>query len=240
MKILTMLFAVWLAGTTLPEPTHNKQVKGNFEPVAVLELFTSQGCSSCPPADALLNKIIHEKNNSKVIGLSFHVDYWNRLGWNDPYSSEEYTKRQYWYSSIFTSGVYTPQVVVNGHDEYVGGNKNASEIKIKEALSKPAKLAIDLSLAENKLTYDLAGKYEDSILNFVVVQNQASNYVKRGENGGKQLTHNNVVLSINTRKSTNAHGEIQLNLPTNASKVIVFAQNAKNRAVIGASQIELN
>jgi hypothetical protein len=240
MKILTVLLTAWLAGTTLPDSNPTKQVKGDYAPVAVLELFTSQGCSSCPPADALLNKIVHEKHSSKVIGLSFHVDYWNRLGWADPYSSPEYTQRQYWYSSIFTSGVYTPQVVVNGNDEYVGGNRAASESKIREALSKPAQIAIDLSLSENKLVYDLAGKYEDAILNFAVVQNEASNYVKRGENGGRQLTHNNVVLSINTRKAANAHGEIQLKVPANASKVIVYAQSSKNRAVLGASQIELN
>jgi hypothetical protein len=240
MKILTLLFVAWLAGTNLSEPTHTKQVKGDFAPVAVLELFTSQGCSSCPPADALLNKIIHEKQNSKVIGLSFHVDYWNRLGWVDPYSSDEFTKRQYWYSPNFTSGVYTPQVVVNGNDEFVGGNKFASETKIKEALSKPANVAIDLSLTDNKIVYHLAGKFEDSVLNFAVIQNEVSNYVKRGENGGKQLIHNNVVLSLNTKKGNNANGEIQLKLPENASKVIVYAQNSKNGAVVGASQIEIN
>lgn len=235
-----MLFTAWLAGTTLSEPTHTKKVKGDFAPVAVLELFTSQGCSSCPPADALLNKIIQEKRDSKVIGLSFHVDYWNRLGWVDPYSSSEFTKRQYWYSPNFNSGVYTPQVVVNGNYEYVGGNKSVSDAKIKEALSKPAKVAIDLLLTENKLVYDLAGKYENMILNFAVIQNEASNYVKRGENGGKQLIHNNVVLSLNTKKNSDTHGEIQLKLSKNASKVIVYAQNSKNGTVLGASEIELN
>jgi hypothetical protein len=240
MKILIMLFTTWLAVKALPEPTHTKQVKGDFAPVAVLELFTSQGCSSCPPADALLNKIIHEKSNSKVIGLSFHVDYWNRLGWVDPYSSNEFTKRQYWYSPNFTSGVYTPQVVVNGSDEFVGGNKSVSETKIKEALSKPANVAIDLTLTDNKIVYHLAGKYENSVLNFAVVQNEVSNYVKRGENGGKQLVHNNVVLSLNIKKVNNIQGEIDLILPKNASKVIVYAQNSKNGAVLGASQIEIN
>ncbi len=240
MKILIMLFTAWLAGTGLSEPTHTKQVKGDFAPVAVLELFTSQGCSSCPPADALLNKIIHEEHNAKVIGLSFHVDYWNHLGWNDPYSSNEFTKRQYWYSPNFTSGVYTPQVVVNGNDEFVGGNKSASETKIKEALSKPASVAIDLSLTDNKLVYHLEGKYEHAILNFAVIQNEVSNYVKRGENGGKQLIHNNVVLSFNTKNVQTANGEIQLKLPENASKVIIYAQSSKNATVLGASQIDIN
>ena len=240
MKILTVLITALLVWTGTPEPTTTKEVKGDFSPVAVLELFTSQGCSSCPPADALLNKTIKESHNPKIIGLSFHVSYWNHLGWNDPYSSEAYTKRQSWYNQSFNVGVYTPQVVINGSDEYVGGNKSASETKIKSALSKPATVAIDLSLTDGKLHYDLAGQYANTILNIAVVQNEASNFVKRGENGGRQLTHNNVVLSLDTRKVSINTGEIALKLPDTASKIIVFAQNSKTGNVVGASQIEIN
>jgi hypothetical protein len=239
MKILSMLVAAWLVGIALPNSTESKQVKGDFAPVAVLELFTSQGCSSCPPADALLNKIITENHAAKIFGLSFHVDYWNRLGWADPYSSEVYTKRQYHYSSNFTTGVYTPQVVVNGTNEYVGGNKSASSIAINKALSKPATVAIDLTLTGNKLSYRLAGQYANVILNVAVVQNEVTNYVKRGENSGRELKHNNVVLSLSTQKVTINSGEVQLKLPDNASKIIVYAQN-KNEAVLGASQIEIH
>jgi len=238
MRLLTILFVAWLAGASTADPT-NKQVKGDFSPIAILELFTSQGCSSCPPADALLNKVIHENHNPKIVGLSFHVDYWNRLGWTDPYSSEAYTKRQYWYSSNFTTGVYTPQVIVNGRDEFVGGNKTASDNKIKEALLKPSTVAIDLSLTGNKLVYHLAGQYANAVLNIALVQNEASNYVKRGENSGKQLVHNNVVLSFETRKELNENGEIQLKLPEGASKVIVYAQNGKNANILGASQLDI-
>ncbi len=239
MKILSVLFAAWLGGIALPNSTETKQVKGDFAPVAVLELFTSQGCSSCPPADVLLNKIITENHAEKIFGLSFHVDYWNRLGWADPYSSEVYTKRQYQYSSNFTTGVYTPQVVVNGTNEYVGGNKVASATAIKTALSKPATVAIDLTLTGNKLSYHLSGQYANAVLNFAVVQNEASNYVKRGENSGRELKHNNVVLSLNSQKASTDSGEIQLMLPENASKIIVYAQR-KNEAVLGASQIEIH
>lgn len=240
MKTLALLLTAGLAWTTTPTPTITKEVKGDYSPVAVLELFTSQGCSSCPPADALLNKTIKESRNPKIIGLSFHVSYWNYLGWNDPYSNEAYTQRQSWYNQSFKAGVYTPQVVVNGTDEYVGGNKAASETKIKEALAKPATVAIDLSLTDGKLVYRLAGQYANTILNVAVVQNEASNFVKRGENGGRQLTHNNVVLSLDTRKNKLATGEVSLQLPSAASKVIVFAQNEKDGNVVGASQIEIN
>lgn len=228
-----------LAWTGMPKSTTTKEVKGDFSPVAVLELFTSQGCSSCPPADALLNKIIKESHHSKVIGLSFHVSYWNHLGWNDPYSSDDYTKRQSWYNQRLKVGIYTPQVVVNGTNEYVGGNKAASEKKIEEALTAPSAVAIDLSLTGNKLSYHLAGHYVNTVLNIAVVQNEVSNYVKQGENGGRQLVHNNVVLSFDTRKANAGNDEVTLKLPESASKVIVYAQNNQTGAVLGASQLAM-
>lgn len=242
MKILALLLTAGLVWTNAPTPTTTtiKEVKGDYAPVAVLELFTSQGCSSCPPADALLNKTIKESQNPKIIGLSFHVSYWNYLGWTDPYSSEAHSKRQSWYNQSFKVGVYTPQVVVNGTNQYVGGDKTASDTNIKTALSRPATVAIDLSLTDNKLIYNLMGQYANTLIHIAVVQNEASNFVKRGENGGRQLTHNNVVLSLDTRKASATTGEINLQLPNTASKVIVFAQNAKTGNVVGASQISIN
>ena len=239
MKLLIALTATMLGWIFVSSPMPNKEVKGDFSPVAVLELFTSQGCSSCPPADALLNKIIKENHTQKVIGLSFHVDYWNYLGWADPYSNADYTKRQSWYNEKLQSGVYTPQVVVNGINEFVGGNKIASDTKIREALSKPALVAIDLSLSENKLNYHLKGQFVNTVLSIATVQNETTNFVKRGENSGQKLTHNNVVLSLESLKIKSENGEIMLKLPEKASKVIVFVQDIKNGNIIGVSQIDL-
>ena len=239
MKSLILLCFAWLAWNPLAQTEVKKEAKGDFAPVVVLELFTSQGCSSCPPADALLSKLLKENQHSKIIGMSFHVSYWNHLGWADPYSSDSYSNRQNWYHQTFSSGVYTPQVVVNGADEYVGSNKATSATKIKEALAKPATLAIDLSLSGNKLNYHLNGQYANAVLNIVTVEDEASNYVKRGENKGKQLTHSNVVLSLATQKVNGSSGEIQLSIPTSTSKVIVFAQNPKNGTVLGATQLTI-
>lgn len=88
-------------------------------PFAVVELFTSQGCSSCPPADAQLARLTEraEKTKENIIALSFHVDYWNRLGWEDPYSNKAYSNRQYRYSGYLSGRVYTPQMVVNGQTD---------------------------------------------------------------------------------------------------------------------------
>ncbi|MEO7394634.1 MAG: DUF1223 domain-containing protein, partial [Chitinophagaceae bacterium] len=112
------LFTLWFCTSSSSvkekEPATEVAIKtlkpGNHH-MAVLELFTSQGCSSCPSADRLLETFNRKEN---VIALSFHVDYWNRLGWRDPYSSKEYTQRQYEYASALNSSVYTPQLIVNG------------------------------------------------------------------------------------------------------------------------------
>src|SRR5258706_7835451 len=105
----------------------------------VIELFTSQGCSSCPAADKNLAEIIEdaEKNGQPVYGLSFHVDYWNYIGWKDPYSNPGYTARQHQYAQKLNSeSVYTPQMIVNGEIEFVGSNKKASSEAVASALSK--------------------------------------------------------------------------------------------------------
>ena len=94
--------------------------------VAVVELFTSQGCSSCPPADRLLSKLARDpRYQGKVIPLSFHVDYWNSIGWTDPFSSNRWSERQRVYAGrVFHSNrIYTPQVVVNGRSECVGNSE---------------------------------------------------------------------------------------------------------------------
>src|SRR5947209_6278424 len=95
----------------------------------VVELFTSQGCSSCPPADALLSDLAHDASlRGRVIPLAFHVDYWDRLGWRDPFSSAEWSRRQYFYvRALSVASAYTPQIVVNGAQQFVGSDRAALE-----------------------------------------------------------------------------------------------------------------
>ncbi len=130
----------------------------NANPFAVVQLFTSQGCSSCPPADRLLDKVKEDYDNVAV--LSYHVDYWNRLGWKDPFSKKEYTELQYAYGNKFGGGnVYTPQAVINGKLHFVGSN----EAKMKGNLSKFLKdsaentVAIsDISKSGNTISFNLS------------------------------------------------------------------------------------
>ena len=101
--------------------------------VAVLELFTSQGCSSCPSADKLVSNYISKKN---VFVLSFHVDYWNRYGWQDPFSSREYSQRQENYSKFLKAGIYTPQLVINGQTQMIGSDESRISNSLKKVQSE--------------------------------------------------------------------------------------------------------
>lgn len=98
----------------------------------MLELFTSQGCSSCPPADHALQEITQKAGRAgqSVYGLSFHVDYWNRLGWQDPFSTKQFTNRQRQYDRALNSQTYTPQLVINGRQGVIGGQR----AKIEQAI----------------------------------------------------------------------------------------------------------
>ena len=142
--------------------------------VAVLELFTSQGCSSCPPADRLLGKY---SDNENVITLSFHVDYWNRLGWKDLFSSTAYSQRQNDYAALFKlNGVYTPQLIVNGEKEMVGSDatKISNTIKTAEHQVPTAHININtVKVDDNSATinYTTQSSENNSTLNIALVQN---------------------------------------------------------------------
>ncbi len=162
-------------------------------PPVLVELFTSEGCSSCPPADAMLAEI--SRTLPGVIVLSEHVDYWNRLGWTDPYSSTESTRRQTDYAQrLGAEGPYTPQMVVNGTRQFVGGDRGALRRALVEEAGKPA-LALTVARVgdEKPRNMRVDVKLERSAvagrLMAVLVQNQGQQQVARGENGGRTLTH---------------------------------------------------
>jgi hypothetical protein len=172
------------------EQSNEKQLENGL---TLVEMFTSQGCSSCPPADVLLAVV---KNNDNVIALSYHVDYWNRLGWKDPFSDASFSKYQRTYASQLNSGVYTPQMVVNGVTEFVGSRKSSLE----NSLSKKSSIK-----ALNNLTVKRAGdvmsfSYElDGDSNFdqgyaLLVLDEHTTSVTRGENSNRELKNTNVVL----------------------------------------------
>ncbi|SMD34140.1 hypothetical protein SAMN04488029_1864 [Reichenbachiella faecimaris] len=204
-------------------------------PIAIVELFTSQGCSSCPSADRLLREAVNAQNeNGEVYGLSFHVSYWNRLGWTDPYSSTQYTERQKWYAEKMGLGrIYTPQMIVDGNDEFVGSQKNLLLKSLKSSFESNTKTEIsiiDLSKKGQKLnlSYVCQSISRDELLNIAVVQAVASNHVPRGENKDKKLVHSNVVRAFYTFPAK-AEGSVSFELPELLKhakyEVIAYTQN---------------
>ncbi len=217
--------------------------------IVVVELFTSEGCSSCPPADQLLSGIIDDpKDGLEILGLSFHVDYWDYIGWKDPYASKEYTLRQRVYGRKFrNSSIYTPQIVVNGKHEFVGSDKR----KLGQILSlekgngfvSNLKLSgLELNGSNLKVTVS-SEDIERSILNVAVVERQLSQKVTRGENRGRTLFHDNVVRAYKFRQFDGAANRFELDLPLNLtihnSSLIVYSQEEKSWHVNGVKKIDL-
>ena len=212
---------------------------------ALVELFTSQGCSSCPAADKNLRDVIQEaeKEGKPVYGLSFHVDYWNYIGWKDPYSSKEFTERQQTYSQkVPLSSMYTPQIVVNGHDEFVGSNKKGVETSIDFSLHQQPTYQISISALtvsgdKVNLKYSLNKDPSGEFLNLAVVERDVKNFVPRGENSGKHLQHDNVVRAFKTFP-LKRQGELTLTIPSiNSVKtsVIIYIQNNQWRVLAAAA-----
>jgi len=174
--------------------------KRSFQSFAILELFTSEGCSSCPPADRLLPQLA--STDIHIIPLSFHVDYWDRYGWKDPFSNESFTERQRDYAKQFKlESIYTPELVINGQYELVGSNKSVAEADIKKSLKEtaPLQLIIDDVKKENdtlSVSCYLKGDHQNCDLIAAVVQKHAEVNVKAGENHGAKLSHTNVVRSF--------------------------------------------
>ncbi len=243
------LFTLWFCTSSSSvkenEPANNTQketLKAGVKHVAVLELFTSQGCSSCPSADKLLNIYSNKEN---VIALSFHVDYWNKLGWKDPYSSSEYTQRQYKYASALNSSVYTPQLVINGENEMVGSDAKRIDNTLKKVWSQDANsdlLIENVSLDNGKATinYTVRGNTGNFLLNIALVEKKTITAIKSGENGGVTLSGTNVVRNFKTvskpgeGKSTYVIGVPQ-GIDLKNMSVVLYLQESNNK-ITGADQ----
>lgn len=190
--------------------------------IAVLELFTSEGCSSCPAADRLAIRLQQQYGNRLVV-LEFHVDYWDRLGWKDPFSDPAYTQRQWNYGDKFhLRSIYTPQAVINGLSETVGSDEPGLTSLIDKALKEPSVnlLEAGASVAENNqlnIKWKYAGTKEATI-HFALIQKQAITVVKAGENQGRKLPHSNIVREFLSVKSLSTNKSIHLKIPAGLSK----------------------
>jgi len=239
-------------------------VDGKLVPV-IVELFTSEGCSSCPPADEALARL--EKTQpvpgAEIIVLSEHVDYWNYIGWADPFSSADFSARQNEYAQAFgKDGVYTPQMVVDGQAEFIGSDFGQARSAIAKALQSPkAKItvtraqqaagaksgAVSFSARVVDIPSVSAGETIEVVL--AVTESDLRSNVLRGENSGRKLNHTAVVRQLSvirraTEQPTEAlTAEFTINLERGWRRenlrVVVFAQERTSRRVLGAVTVKL-
>lgn len=191
MRILAILLASLLISTPL-------LAQGQRTPV-VLELYTSQGCSSCPPADALLAELADRPG---VIGLALHVDYWDYLGWKDSFGSAAHTARQRAYAKAARKrSIYTPQMIVQGQDRLVGHKAGEIRASIAAHQLRPATVSIEIARADGTLRIALAplapdiGPVDLHVVQFIREQGVA---IKAGENAGHQISYTNIVTDWST------------------------------------------
>ena len=253
--LLTLILGLVLSGTfSLGEgKLSSADGEGSMMPFAVVELFTSEGCSSCPSADRLLSEITAKalKNDQRIFPLSFHVDYWNYIGWKDPFSDRAYSNRQRSYSRAFGSrGIYTPQMVVNGIAGFVGSDRSRAQTSIDTALKYPAMVGVVLRTEALDSPDVLVVEYELSevpngvVLNVALVERGLIREVTRGENAGRTLHHDNVVRIFETVNPGNGgKGRVELkphvSVARENSAIIAFVQDPKTMAILGSAIIEL-
>ncbi len=172
----------------------------NQKNYVIVELFTSEGCSSCPPADKVLSRLNGEQPvaDVEIIPLALHVDYWNYLGWKDEFSDSAYSRRQSGYADHFKQDSnYTPQMVVDGRTQFVGSNYNNAVNAVKEA-AKTKRGAVEMTVENDKLNIEISDlpKHDTSYVWLVVTEDNLETNVKRGENSGRKLSHDGVVRQM--------------------------------------------
>jgi len=213
------------------------------EGVVVLELFTSQGCSSCPPADDVLDAVKKEYENEDVFVLSYHVDYWNRLGWKDPFSDAEFSDYQRDYALQFNSrSIYTPQLVVNGSEHFTGSNSTKTKIALRDYGNTVSLNSIRLQNTRREkevisVDYAVTGEAFNQIT-FALVIAERITKVARGENSRRTLKNANIVASRLVK--TVAGGTAKLAIPNwvdpdDELSIIAYTQNKKLQ-VTGANK----
>jgi hypothetical protein len=250
--LIGMIFAARPQAQTPSPETGRKAV--------VVELFTSEGCSSCPPADKLLQRLQEQQPvvGAEVFGLEEHVDYWNHDGWSDPFSSPEWTQRQLDYGAKFKNDAYTPQMVVDGRSQFVGNSGRDAEAEIaKAARSEKAEVAITSAKAEangsQRFTVtvgQLTGDADSDVAEvwLAVAEDGLHSSVSAGENAGRVLRHISTLrtlqkIGVARTGAGSFAGDpiVKFNSRWDPAKlrVLVFVQKKKSREILGAASIKI-
>jgi hypothetical protein len=228
----------------------------------VVELFTAEGCSSCPPADVLLQKLQEQQpvTGAQIIALEEHVDYWNQDGWVDPFSSPEWTQRQQAYVSLVKKDAYTPELVVDGSSQFVGNNPHAAVLEIeKAARAEKTEVTISAGKPEEKNSQSFTVSVGKLVGNasgdtaeiwVAVTEDGLHSDVSRGENAGHVLHHTATLRSLHKIGVADASGasvsftgdtQVKLNSHWDMKNVhvVAFVQEKKSREILGAASTGL-
>lgn len=227
--------------------------------VVIAELFTSEGCSSCPPADTLMRQLADAQpfDGAHLIALEEHVDYWDRLGWRDPFSSPQFTSRQTEYNDrVFRSnGVYTPQLVVDGVRECVGSDRSAIRSIVADSIRRPraavsvqsAAVASHLSVTVSVDVPESVERRGDAEIFVVVAERGLVSVVRRGENGGRTLIHGAVARSLTplgelSERHRTFAGTVDVAVARNWKlpnlQIVGVIQERDSRRILGAGAVE--
>ena len=243
-RVIIVSSVIFFTASSGVQKTTNNNISGNEETgFVVMELFTSQGCSSCPPADEILG-MYALKNDEHIIPLAFHVDYWNRLGWIDSFSNNIYSQRQRVYAEKFNlESIYTPQLIINGQKQLVGSDENKiatiTNGFLKEKLTVIIKIS-DIKTIKDKVEFDytLSNIFSKSSINAALVHRKVITQIKEGENRGIKLDNYNVVRDFKTVQLTNVSGNFILQLPKGNNstnyQVVLFVQENTSGIIKGA------
>ena len=257
---LSLLGCTLLAGCAHPGPSSGASPTEVAAPtaaqpverpgIAVVELFTSEGCSSCPPADAVLARLADEARADPSLALfplSFHVDYWNDLGWSDRFSAPAFTDRQRAYARTFHStSLYTPQAVIDGLFELVGSDEEGIRGRIAAVSARSAQTTVTLAMqsvddATLRIVAELSPVPTDAMLDVVLAERDARSTVTKGENAGRSLLHVNVVRALE-HVVPQARTTVMMRLPGGVRRedvvVVALVQRTLDLRIVGAAAID--
>jgi hypothetical protein len=229
-RFLTPLLMGWVLATP---------IYAQSDRVVVVELFTSQGCSSCPPADALLGKLASDK---RVIPLALHVDYWDYLGWKDKFAKAEHSERQRAYARAgLENMVYTPQMIISGDDRIVGSKAAEIEAAIRRHAAKASPVFLAVTRNGNRILIEAkAVQAPSGILLVQLVRYRPSQEVtiKRGENAGKTVTYHNIVTSLQQIAKWNPNAPLSMEAKADgADPVVVIVQSEGPAEIVAAAAL---
>lgn len=250
--IVVLLGVALYVSVVMTQPSRASGPDGVAGPTkaVIVELFTSEGCSSCPPADALLGHLRQDlaARNIEVIPLGFHVDYWDFQGWKDRFSSADFTQRQQQYArQMRLEGPYTPQMVVDGTIEFVGSNASQAEQAISKSAGGPALADVTLSAkSADQLNIEVkrSSPANGAKVMLAITEDNLSTQVRGGENGGHELHHAAVVRELR-QLGTTKDGAFSRDVPLKPKKewkpgdlhAVVFVQDGDAGKVLGAASV---